>query len=222
MCSPSKKKKAPQGKKIPQKLGSPAVQDCPLKIPQIDAPVELDFGTIQAGQKPSKTLSVTSSGTGPLVIGAITFPAAHFKEAGDSVLKSGQTLASKAKSDIKIVFDPAEVGDLEAELVIQSDAQNAPSHKVTLSGTLPAKHIEFELLNKEGNVALAKVATLKIKPEGKDLETIDSDDQGKKKLEGLFPRRYDLQEIFLKDLSQQELNAGKIEYAWEVVEATVE
>jgi hypothetical protein len=104
-----------------------------------DSDLEVPFGdVIVAPPIPfDETVTITSSGTGNLIIGTLTQPAAPFSVLNDTC--SGQTLAPAAFCTLTVRFDPVTTGMFSDNFTIPSNDAGKPNTPVSLSGmgTLP-------------------------------------------------------------------------------------
>ncbi len=100
------------------------------------APVSVNFGTVNAGNALSKTLTVRNNGTADLIIGGIAQAdqvAAPFSITTDNC--SGQTLAPTASCTLIIRFTPALAGNFSDTFDIPSNDPDENLITVSLSGT---------------------------------------------------------------------------------------
>ncbi len=100
-------------------------------------PSSLDFGSVIVGNtSPPQTVTVTNTGTGNLIIGAITITgtnASEFIKQADTC--SSATIPASATCQIQITFSPISVGTKTAALSIPSNDPAAPVKDIPLSGT---------------------------------------------------------------------------------------
>ena len=117
------------------------------RIPRaVIAPAERDFGMqpVGAGQTPSQSFQVTSTGNAPLVLGRLSLGGVDpgdFAITGDTC--SGGTLAPDASCVIDVAFDPTAAGGRSAEVRVPSDDPDAPllTGSVVGEGTVPGATI---------------------------------------------------------------------------------
>ena len=89
----------------------------------------LSFGDVELNTPETQTVSVTSSGTAPLVVSAATLTGAGFTFSGDTF---PITLDPAQSATLSVVFDPAAAGAVAGTLTVTSNAGTAA---VALSGT---------------------------------------------------------------------------------------
>ncbi|MDP6651305.1 MAG: choice-of-anchor D domain-containing protein [Gammaproteobacteria bacterium] len=100
-----------------------------------DSDFEVPFGdVIVAPPIPSdETVTITSSGTGNLIIGTLTQPAAPFSVLNDTC--SGQTLTPTSFCTLTVRFDPVTTGMFPDNFTIPSNDAGKPNTPVSLTGT---------------------------------------------------------------------------------------
>jgi hypothetical protein len=91
------------------------------------------FGNVTEMTQVNRTVTVTNLGTGDLVLGTVTTPAAPFSLPSDPC--SGQTLAPAANCVIGVRFAPQGTGAFASSFDIPSNDAASPSVTVSLSGT---------------------------------------------------------------------------------------
>jgi archaellum component FlaF (FlaF/FlaG flagellin family) len=119
-------------------------------------PSKIDFWGVRVGNKASKSVTLTNSGTGTLTISQATLMGSHFSLSGLSLplsLSAGQSLS------FSVVFAPVAGGPASGSLSLTSNASTPPP-PVGLSGmgaiyqlTAGASSLNF------GNVALTSTST---------------------------------------------------------------
>lgn len=98
---------------------------------QVD-PSTLNFGTIDAGNALTLSLSVSNLGSDDLTIGSITSPSVPFSITSDNC--SGQTLLSTVSCSVSVTFSPAVSGTYSNMISIPSNDGDNPEVIVNLSG----------------------------------------------------------------------------------------
>ena len=100
------------------------------------SPPSKDFGLVATGiASPAQSITVSNTGTGTLVIGAITFTGAdalHFNKRNDAC--SNQTMLPSQSCTLEVFFSPQAAGAKTAELSIPSNDASSPS-SISLSGS---------------------------------------------------------------------------------------
>ncbi len=96
------------------------------------SPASLDFGTVQAGNTSTLSVTVTNDGAGSLVIGSVTTPALPYGKTADSC--SGQTVPQSGTCSITIRFAPMASGTFNSSFNIPSTDPNTPNFNVTVTG----------------------------------------------------------------------------------------
>ena len=99
------------------------------------SPSSFDFGPLNVNSGPSsaQVFEVSSSGTGPVTIGAASIEAsAEFEIVGEGDGCAGETLEPGEKCTLEIAFDPTTTGGKEGILSVPSDA---PTATAELEGT---------------------------------------------------------------------------------------
>ncbi|HTU15958.1 MAG TPA: choice-of-anchor D domain-containing protein [Solirubrobacterales bacterium] len=111
--------------------------------PGIDVrPGNLTFADTEVGsESAAQSVTVTSNGSAPLVLGAVETTGSNSGEfAADTTACAGRTLAPGASCAVSVKFKPTGAGALSAALNIASDVSGGAS-SVSLSGTATAKPI---------------------------------------------------------------------------------
>ncbi len=117
-------------------------------VPQISvSPTDIDFGEVQPGALLEKTVTVTNTGNGELVIGTITVPSLSppFSITSDGC--SGQSLARRRTCRVTYRFLPESEGSFPSSSDIPSNAFNQNPVTVTLNGTGKGETNYIHLLN---------------------------------------------------------------------------
>jgi serine protease len=100
------------------------------------ASASISFPTTAVGSSaPAQTVTLTNTGTGPLLVGGVSLTGANpgdFAISADSC--SNQTIAPGASCSISVTYTPSATGTRTANLSIPSNAPGSP-HRVDLSGT---------------------------------------------------------------------------------------
>lgn len=99
------------------------------------------FGNVQVQTTSSQNVTVTSSGTAPLIISKITVAGNGFKVSGATL---PLTLAPTNSVTLTISFDPAAAGAVSGSVTIVSNATPAQS-SIALSGTGEVKAYQVDL-----------------------------------------------------------------------------
>jgi len=103
----------------------------PSGTPTIIAQSSLDFGNVIIGQNEVRQLTVSNGGALPLnITGTSISPAAFEIAAGGGA----QTINPGGSATMTLRFTPSAAGAAAGSLVITSNASNAPTHTVSLSG----------------------------------------------------------------------------------------
>jgi preprotein translocase subunit YajC len=111
------------------------IADFALKTPDISiAQTSLDFGSIKVGKKKTKTLKITSNGTGDLVITLSGLEGTDFSIQGSSSV----TIKAKKSYSLKVLCTPTSGGLKTATLEIDSNDPDTPTLEISLTAALPA------------------------------------------------------------------------------------
>jgi len=134
-----------------------------LKAPDISvAQTSLDFGTVKLGKKVTKTLKITNSGTGDLMV---TFSGA---EGTDFSIQGGSSVTLKAKKSysLKVICTPTLGGLKTATLSIGSNDPDTSTLEISLTATLPETIPDISVAQTSlefGNVKVGKKVTKALK-----------------------------------------------------------
>ncbi|MGC2639586.1 MAG: choice-of-anchor D domain-containing protein [Acidobacteriaceae bacterium] len=93
------------------------------------ATTTLSFGNVLLNTPETQSVTLTSSGSDPLVVNAVTLTGAGFTVSG---VTFPLTLNPTQSATLSVVFDPASTGSFTGSLILASNAGNAT---VALSGT---------------------------------------------------------------------------------------
>lgn len=97
------------------------------KTKVIDISGDLSFGKISIDTEISKTFTIKSVGTGPVIISSISSPQ-NF-----SVDWSGGTIEAGGSKDVNVKFSPSQAQSYSGEIIIQSNTSTSPN-KIQVSG----------------------------------------------------------------------------------------
>ncbi len=97
------------------------------------SPPALDYGAIEIGRSQTLSVTVSNTGTGDLVLGTITPPAAPYSLTTDGC--TGRTLAAAASCTVTLEFAPAAGGVFDSSLIIYSNDADRPWVRVSMIGT---------------------------------------------------------------------------------------
>jgi len=104
----------------------------PETLPDISvAQASLDFGSVKLGKKVTKTLKISNSGSGDLVITLSGLEETDFSIQGSSSV----TIKAKKSYSLKVLFMPTSGGLKTATLRITSNDPDTPISDIPLSGT---------------------------------------------------------------------------------------
>lgn len=92
----------------------------------------LSFGTVNLNAALVKTVTLTSSGTGPLTISGATVAGAGFAISG---LSFPLTLNAGQSATLSVQFDPTTAGAVTGSVTVSSNASSNSTATITLSGT---------------------------------------------------------------------------------------
>jgi hypothetical protein len=108
------------------------VRIVPFGAPKITTQSSVDFGSVIVSQNETRSLTVQNSGGATLQISSTTIAPAAF-----TIVSGGgtQTIAPGGSATVQLRFTPATNGPVAGSLTITSNASNAPTMIVTLSGT---------------------------------------------------------------------------------------
>ncbi|MHC4685857.1 MAG: PKD domain-containing protein [Planctomycetota bacterium] len=110
-----------------------------VKVFQIDPPditvtlPSFDYGNVDVGTTANTIFTVQNDGTGDLVIGTVTDPAAPFSKTSDTC--TGQTIIPAATCTIDILFAPTQDTTYAGNFNIPSNDPDESSVTVALTGT---------------------------------------------------------------------------------------
>jgi ASPM-SPD-2-Hydin domain-containing protein len=88
------------------------------------SPTGLAFGTHRPGSTTTKTLTVTSTGTGPLVVGSVTRTGAGYSIASNAC--TGKTLPKGGSCAIKVTFRPTAATAYAGTVKVTDNAPSSP------------------------------------------------------------------------------------------------
>ncbi|HET9050177.1 MAG TPA: choice-of-anchor D domain-containing protein, partial [Candidatus Dormibacteraeota bacterium] len=106
-------------------------------VPGASVPSSASAGTVTLGQGSSVGVTVTSTGSGPLVMGTSQISGSGAFLLGGSTCTSGTSVAPGTACTITVVFSPAAAGPASATLTIHDSAASSPQ-SVALTGTAVA------------------------------------------------------------------------------------
>ena len=95
------------------------------------APTSLKFTGLTGSTSASKPVTLTNTGTGPLVISSIV-ASGDYGETDNCVSKS--PLATGASCTINVTFSPAVMGSIAGAITVNDNGVNGAPHRITLSG----------------------------------------------------------------------------------------
>lgn len=98
--------------------------------PNLVAVPALDFGGVATGRRAVRRMTLASSGTVAVNVGAIGTPAAPFAEFGRTCPAAPFALAPGQSCVVEYAFDPVAVGAAETSVTIASDAVTGPATAV--------------------------------------------------------------------------------------------
>ncbi|HVE87612.1 MAG TPA: choice-of-anchor D domain-containing protein [Myxococcales bacterium] len=100
------------------------------------SPNPFDFGKWYVGQAPQSSLAITNKGLDDLVLTSVTLTgdSAFAKYQSATANPTLTTIPANKSSYLVLVFTPPAVGTYAGNVNIQSNAQNAPSQDVPVSG----------------------------------------------------------------------------------------
>ena len=101
------------------------------------SPNPLDFGSVGVGGFSTLSVTVQNTGNINLTFGTIGTPAAPFSNVGGTCVNGG-TLTPTQTCTISIKYSPSSVGTFNSNFIITSNAYNAGSYTVNLTGTAVA------------------------------------------------------------------------------------
>ena len=103
------------------------------------SPGSVAFGNVTAGTSAAQTLTLTNTGNSSLTISSDAASGAGMSVTG---VAGGTTLAPGQSATLTVGFAPKTAGNVTGSITIASDATNAPSMSLPLSGSgvLPASH----------------------------------------------------------------------------------
>lgn len=112
-------------------------------VPSIQAPASVSFGSVTEMTTANRTVTITNTGTGDLVLGTTVAPAAPFSVPSD--MCSGQTLTPGQTCVIGVQFAPQSTGEFPDSLQVPSNDAANPTVTVNLAGTgtaMPVPNID--------------------------------------------------------------------------------
>ncbi len=95
------------------------------------APTPADFGSVLAGTSSTLTLTVTNTGTAPLVVSLVSVSGTGFAQTNNCV---SAAVAPGTTCQVSLAFSPTVAGAHSGTLTVTSNASGSP-HRVSLSGT---------------------------------------------------------------------------------------
>jgi hypothetical protein len=107
------------------------------------SPAALNFGDRRLGETGSGTFSLSNVGSAAMTINAWQLPEAPFNLTGGSCGAPPFELDPSESCTINFQFAPAELGDYQDLLVLQSDTEGSP-HSLTLGGTAADPELLFD------------------------------------------------------------------------------
>ena len=87
-------------------------------------PGKLAFGTHRVGSSTTKTLTLTSAGSAPLVVSAVTSTGAPFTVTGNTC--AGKALTRGQTCRVAVTFHPAKAGSFSRSLTVVDGAPTSP------------------------------------------------------------------------------------------------
>ena len=134
-----------------------------LKVPDISvAQTTLDFGSVKAGKKTTKTLKITNNGSGDLLITLSGLEGTDFSIQGSSSV----TIKAKKSYSLKVICTPTSGGLKTATLSIVSNDPDTSTLEISLTATLPATTPDISVAQTSldfGSVKLGKKVTKTLK-----------------------------------------------------------
>jgi hypothetical protein len=107
------------------------------------SPASLDFGDRRLGETGSENFSLSNAGTTALSISAWTLPESPFAWTSGSCSNPPFELDPGESCTIGFEFAPAELGDYQGQLLLESDLEDSP-HALTLQGTVADPALLFD------------------------------------------------------------------------------
>jgi hypothetical protein len=102
----------------------------------------LSFGNVAVGSTGTQTLTLTSSGTAPVTVSAVTLAGAEFSDSGATF---PMTLNPTQAVTFNVQFDPTTAGAASGKITITSNSNTGSPAQVPLSGTGTAVPHEIDL-----------------------------------------------------------------------------
>jgi hypothetical protein len=96
----------------------------------LSVPTDVDFGNVTVGSEGSKTITLVSSGTGPVTVNAITVAGASFVGSAQVL---PQVLQPNQQMSLKLKFDPKAEGDATGTVTVSSNSATSAA-KVKIHG----------------------------------------------------------------------------------------
>jgi hypothetical protein len=112
--------------------GSGGTEKYQTPRPAISAEAHLDFGSVTLGSSAEKSLTVKNTGSDTLRMSAASIPSSDF-----SIVSGGgsQNIPVNGSVNVQVKFQPSLSGARLATLTVTSNAANAPSLDIALTGT---------------------------------------------------------------------------------------
>jgi len=133
------------------------------KTPDISiSPSSLDFGSVNAGKKVTKTLKIMNNGSGNLVTTLSGLEGTDFSIQGSSSV----TIKAKKSYTLKVLCTPTSGGLKTATLKIDSNDPDTPTLEISLTATLPATTPDISVVQTSiefGGIKVGKKATKTLK-----------------------------------------------------------
>lgn len=97
------------------------------------SPPALDFGSAEIGKMSARSITVSNTGSGDLILGTINMSGAPFLISSDSC--SGTSLSAAASCSVTVLYAPQSAGVLSSSVSIPSNDADNPNAVISLIGT---------------------------------------------------------------------------------------
>jgi Abnormal spindle-like microcephaly-assoc'd, ASPM-SPD-2-Hydin len=126
-------------------------------------PTTVDFGSVPLNVASAQSVTLTSTGTAPVIISAATVNGAPFSISGGTF---PMTLAPNQTATLQVQFDPTAAGPSSGQLTVASNSTTGATTKIQLAGTgtvtaTPQLTVSTNSLS-FGNVTVGSSATLPV------------------------------------------------------------